>query len=257
MIWEGWPTGEAASWFASAYDTLFPPGRHRTWELDHVLARWSVSGVERVTDLGAGNGRSALLFADAGLEVIAVERDPAFVAILREHLAGDWRHVSRRVDVRCGDIPAYRPADPVMQAFSNAVINLTDDGRDRFFTNLRALLGPGGELAVLLMDLEEGTLSQRRWSIPPLCSEREGRRVGLDLQISIDPAARTRLERWVIEMEAGGASERTEIIIQYTFESPEDLRWRIARAGLEMVELVTSPVKVPGRHDFIAWIKRP
>jgi len=62
-------------------------------------ARLVGAGVERVVDLGCGVGADALGFADAGLDVLAVEIDPLTAAYARANLAG-------RGEVRCGDAVA-------------------------------------------------------------------------------------------------------------------------------------------------------
>ena len=51
-------------------------------------ARLAAAGATRVVDLGCGVGADALAFADAGLEVVAVERDPVTAVLARANLAG-------------------------------------------------------------------------------------------------------------------------------------------------------------------------
>jgi SAM-dependent methyltransferase len=62
----------------------------------HHAARLRAAGATRVVDLGCGIGTDARAFADAGLEVLAVERDPATAAVARANLAG-------RAEVACAD----------------------------------------------------------------------------------------------------------------------------------------------------------
>ena len=52
----------------------------------HHAARLVAAGASRVVDLGCGIGTDALAFADAGLEVLAVERDPGTAAVAAANL---------------------------------------------------------------------------------------------------------------------------------------------------------------------------
>lgn len=54
----------------------------------HHAARFRAAGVRRVVDLGCGIGADALAFADAGLDVVAVERDRHTAEIARANLHG-------------------------------------------------------------------------------------------------------------------------------------------------------------------------
>lgn len=56
--------------------------------------RFAAAGAERVIDLGCGIGADALAFADAGLEVVAVERDPATAVLAQANLADRGRVVT-------------------------------------------------------------------------------------------------------------------------------------------------------------------
>ena len=68
-------------------------------------ARFAAAGVERVADLGCGVGADALALLDAGLDVTAVDADPATAAVaaanLATHPAG-----AHRARVRCADVTA-------------------------------------------------------------------------------------------------------------------------------------------------------
>jgi SAM-dependent methyltransferase len=54
---------------------------------DHHARRFVAAGVRRVVDLGCGVGADAMAFARAGLEVVAVERDPELAAVAAANLA--------------------------------------------------------------------------------------------------------------------------------------------------------------------------
>jgi hypothetical protein len=59
----------------------------------HHAARLVASGATRVVDLGCGIGTDALAFADAGLEVVAVERNPATAEVAAANLGERGRVV--------------------------------------------------------------------------------------------------------------------------------------------------------------------
>jgi hypothetical protein len=64
-------------------------------------ARWALGAGERLADLTAGIGLDALAAAEAGLDVLAVERDPVRARLLEANArAGPW---AERVRVRCAD----------------------------------------------------------------------------------------------------------------------------------------------------------
>jgi SAM-dependent methyltransferase len=63
---------------------------------DQHASRFVAAGVRRVVDLGCGIGADALAFVRAGLEVVAVERDPDTAAVAAANLVG-------RAEVLCAD----------------------------------------------------------------------------------------------------------------------------------------------------------
>lgn len=90
---------------------------------DHHAARFRAAGVRRVVDLGCGIGTDALAFVRAGLEVVAVERDPGTAAVARANLAG-------RAEVICADAEevAADLLEPGVAAFCDPA-RRTDRGR--------------------------------------------------------------------------------------------------------------------------------
>ena len=81
-----WKFGEGAQrlWFTR--DGLEQATRPEVAALH--ARRFVDAGVRRVVDLGCGIGSDALAFVRAGLDVVAVERDPATADVARANLAG-------------------------------------------------------------------------------------------------------------------------------------------------------------------------
>ena len=77
----------------------------------HHAERFRAAGARRVVDLGCGIGSDALAFLDAGLEVVAVERDPVTAAVAAANLAGHAE--GRRARVLCAD--AEEVADALLE----------------------------------------------------------------------------------------------------------------------------------------------
>ena len=81
----------AAAKFGPRSDSMFftPDGLEQATRPEvaaHHAARFVAAGVARVVDLGCGIGSDALAFAAAGLDVVAVEQDPATAAVARLNL---------------------------------------------------------------------------------------------------------------------------------------------------------------------------
>jgi len=72
---------------------------------DHHAHRLREAGARRVVDLGCGIGSDALAFLRAGLEVVAVERDPATAAAARANLAAR-PDPTAHAEVVCADAEA-------------------------------------------------------------------------------------------------------------------------------------------------------
>lgn len=64
--------------------------------------RFTSAGVRRVADLCCGIGGDALAFAQAGIDVLAVDRDPLTCAVMRANAAA--LGVAERVEVVCADV---------------------------------------------------------------------------------------------------------------------------------------------------------
>jgi SAM-dependent methyltransferase len=110
------------------------------WWVD--LARSSCDG--RVLELGAGSGRLTTAFVGAGLEVTAVERDPAMLAALRQRV-GD------RATVVAGDVTALPSMAPFgFVALPTSLLNEVPDAaaRQAVLAGAAARCRPDGRIAL-------------------------------------------------------------------------------------------------------------
>jgi trans-aconitate 2-methyltransferase len=123
------------SWDAAAYDRVADP--QEAWARE-ILARADLRPGERVLDAGCGSGRVTELLLERGVEVVAVDADPAMVAKARERLGG-------RAEVRQTNLLELELEAPVDVIFSCAVFHWITD-HERLFARLHAALRPGGRL---------------------------------------------------------------------------------------------------------------
>lgn len=75
----------------------------------HHAARLVAAGAQRVVDLGCGIGADAMAFVAAGLELVAVELDPATAAVARHNLAQVEGQQAGGVEVLVGDAEHLAP----------------------------------------------------------------------------------------------------------------------------------------------------
>ncbi len=127
---------------------------------DLHAARFREAGVRRVVDLGCGIGSDAAAFVRAGLDVLAVERDPATADVARANLAAavEASDTAVHAEVLVADVADVLAAgiDPADGVFADPARR---DARGRVWraqdfspdlTSLLALAGPGRALGLKL-----------------------------------------------------------------------------------------------------------
>ena len=92
--------------------------------------RYRDAGCRRVADLGCGIGADTLALAQAGLEVLAVDRDPLTCAVAAANAAASG--VEARVEVRCADVTAVDLSGCEAAYCDPARRDGRDGGRRRF-----------------------------------------------------------------------------------------------------------------------------
>ena len=96
---------------------------------DHHAQRMVAAGARRVVDLGCGIGTDALAFADAGLEVVAVERDPGTAQVAAANLGERGRVVCADAEQVAAELLTAGTAvfcDPARRTGSGRLWRVTD-----------------------------------------------------------------------------------------------------------------------------------
>jgi SAM-dependent methyltransferase len=189
---------------AEEYDRIRPS--YPAALIDDVLEHAGRTGP--VLEVGAGTGRATALFTARGIEVTAVEPDPAMAAVLRRNLAG------AAVTVEVGAFEEHEPAAPYGLIFSGQAWHWTDEATR--WSRAAGMLRPGGTIALF-------------WNADDLADPRERQR----FQEVHERHAPEFLEEyvpltdeWVRDWDA-----YRELAAAPGFTSPQ---WRVYHAGREL-----------------------
>ena len=186
-------------------------------------------------DLGAGTGRVALLLAERGHDVTALDADRPLVETLAARARERGLHVATHtVDIRSFELPGRRFALAIapMQVFQllGGVA-----GRESALRAVRAVLDDGGLLAVALADPFEGIASED--ALPPLPDVREQdgwvfQSAPIALRAGADHTAIERLRQAV---SPEGALHESMAVIRLDTVSPEQLEHEAAANGYNAI----------------------
>ncbi len=125
---------------ASLYDRARPS--YPASAIDDVLDYASLRGGERAVEVGAGTGKATRLLAQRGLELLALEPDPAMAALARANCSE-----FPLVELRESDFECYRPERAVSLVFAAQSWHWVDP--DVRYELAAAALAPEGTLAAL------------------------------------------------------------------------------------------------------------
>jgi SAM-dependent methyltransferase len=182
-----------------------------------------------VLDVGAGTGRVALDLARRGHEVVALDRDAALLAALRERGAG---LAVSTVEADARDFALHRRFPLVLVPMQTIQLLGGPDGRARFLARARDHLVPGGLLAAALADALEAFDADH--DHPPLPDLRELHGVIYSSRpVAVrDLGARAAIERVREIVAADGTRSVSDDVVELDRVSPDELVAEAAAAGL-------------------------
>lgn len=135
-----------------------------------------------VLELGVGTGRVALALAEAGVDVVGIDRSREMLERARERLAKRPRRVRERIELRQGDMRTLRLRRRfsfVMAPF-NAFQHLHEQGDiEGALATCRRHLGPNGRLAFDVLMPDPASMARdpsRFYKCRPVVHPRDGRR---------------------------------------------------------------------------------
>jgi SAM-dependent methyltransferase len=127
---------------AGAYER-FRPGYPA--ELVDMVESYARRPISTALEIGAGTGKATRLFAERGLQVTAMEPDPAMLAELRKHVATTVRTVQTTLE-------GLRTGETYGLVYAAAALHWTEPaGR---WARIAGLLAPGGVFACFGAPLE-------------------------------------------------------------------------------------------------------
>lgn len=199
-------------------------------------------GHARVLEYGAGTGRVTVPLARAGSAVVAVEREPAMLAGLRERLDREPEEVRARVTVVAADATALdlgERFERVLFPFNGLAHLHAAEAQSAFFSRVRRHLAPAGLFAFDLWLpeprlLQGDVLESGRFLDPttrePVTLREEFAYDALSQVLTtcitlapvLDPAA---AQRWTISQRQFFPEETRALLAAHGF----DLRWRTTR----------------------------
>ncbi|WBQ07668.1 class I SAM-dependent methyltransferase [Kribbella sp. CA-293567] len=107
-------------------------------ELFKDLLGYSAPG--RALEIGAGTGKATMAVASTGVQVVALEPDPAMALVLRQRAAG------LAVNIAMGTLESYEPEEQFDLVYSAQAFHWTK--QETRWPRTAALLRPGGSLAL-------------------------------------------------------------------------------------------------------------
>jgi SAM-dependent methyltransferase len=195
------------------------------------LARAAPDGV---LDVGAGTGRTALPLARAGHRVVALDIDPALLAVLTER-AGDVAIATLVADAQ--DFALDAPVGLVIVPMQT--LQLLAD-RAAFFACARRALVPGGRVAAAIATDLEAFEPTEHLPLPDVGRIEGWTFLSQPVAIRVD-AERYRIERIREIVAPDGAREFTDDVIELAAVTPAQLAEEAAAHGLEAEDLRRIP----------------
>ncbi|MSQ26865.1 MAG: class I SAM-dependent methyltransferase [Dehalococcoidia bacterium] len=154
------PDNEPKAWYRSFFDDaylqvyghLLTPDRSAT-ETDFLLRTLALNAGDRLLDLCCGHGRHAVGLAVAGLDVTALDLNPASLATAAQH-AGEVGASLRVIESDMRTIPFSCHFDAIINMFTAFGYFESEAENERVLEAVRTALRPGGRFLVDLLNRE-------------------------------------------------------------------------------------------------------
>jgi SAM-dependent methyltransferase len=224
-----------------AYDAIHPviPGGD---DLAFFAALARETG-GRVLELGCGTGRLTIPLAEAGFEIVGLDRSSAMLDVARRRLDALDDAARGRVSLVEGDMRSYE-LEPtfalIFAAFRVFMALLDPDAQLEALITARRHLRSGGRVAVDVFDPRLDLLTPGTHPITRQVSGRlpSGNVVEAGpIQRTNDPLRQVLVERWrFVERDADGHEVRAEeevLTMRWTYRF--EMRHLLARAGFDVV----------------------
>jgi SAM-dependent methyltransferase len=219
-------------------------------------------------ELGCGTGRVTIPLAEAGVEIVGLDRSAAMLAVAagrRARLAPDVRRRARFVEGDMTDLRLGRRFGLVFAAFRVFMALGTAGDQRAALAGIRRHLRPGGLVVIDLFDprldllTPEGRPPQPRGQV--IHPDTGNRVVVTVLRRDNDPVGQRLVEQWQwLEIDATGATvqeERETLTLRWTYR--HEMHHLLELCGFEVVsefsDYAGSPPAYAGEQIWVA--RRP
>jgi SAM-dependent methyltransferase len=198
-----------------------------------------------ILELGCGTGRVVLRLAEAGFDVVGLDRSPAMLERARERLAALEPEVASRVRFVEGDLAttvAGHGFGLAFAAFRVFMMILDPDAQLAALQTIRGQLRPGGLVAIDIFDPRYDLVAPAATGDPIDRGTYLHADTGKPVRVTVldrrnDQVEQRFVEHWLFEeLDSLGHSGRTEIeslTLRWTFRY--EMHHVLVRAGLELV----------------------
>ena len=224
---------------AALYDYEY---RRRRTDVTFYRQLAAKRGPRRILELGAGSGRVTIPLARDGFEIVAVDRAPAMLELLRARVAKLPSSVRRRVTIVDGDLRDFDVGGRFELAIAafNVVEHLYTRGEvDACLRRIAAHLAPRGAFAfdVQLPDLAWLLRDPRkRWAKTRFTDPTTGRRMQYSTSHTYDPVSQIVVIRLYYDPLDGAKSDARVVTLTQRKFFPAELEALVAHAGLRAAE---------------------
>ena len=220
-----------------------------------------------VLELGCGSGRVAIPLAQAGFDVVGIDRSSGMLGAARSRVEAAGPEVARRLRLVEGDMTTTRAGDGFGLAFAAARVFMSILEPDEQLQTLRLVrdqLRPDGLLAIDVFDPRLDLIGPdggpARTDVGTFVNPDTGRPVRVSVLDRVNDPVRQRFtEHWAFEeLDELGHAIRTEVeslTLRWTFR--HEMRHLLLRAGLDPIaEYSDYALSPPAYGNEQVWVAR-